>query len=224
MTAVITILFCVAVSAILWKKWIQAVRAEFIRNYRLPKGIFDSLQRKYPHLEPKDCHLVSRALRLFFLAHLKSGRKYVSMPSQAVDEVWHDFILNTRDYAKFCRGAFGRFMHHTPAVVLGSHTKSNEGLRRCWWFACVEENIDPKKPLRLPLLFAIDGKLNIPDGFTYVPDCKGVADGASGGPVHCGGSFSDPSVDGTCDGLGDTPTDSGSDGGSDGGSGCGGGD
>lgn len=224
MTAVITILFCVAVSAILWKKWIQAVRAEFIRNYRLPKGIFDSLQRKYPHLEPKDCHLVSRALRQYFLAYLKSGRKYVSMPSQAVDEVWHDFILNTRDYAKFCRGAFGRFMHHTPAVVLGSNTQSNEGLRRCWWFACVEENIDPKKPLRVPLLFAIDGKLNIPDGFTYVPDCKGVADGARGGPVHCGGSFSDPSVDGTCDGLGDTPTDSGSDGGSDGGSGCGGGD
>jgi hypothetical protein len=111
-------------------------------------------------------------------------------------------------------------MHHTPAVVLGSNTQSNEGLRRCWWFACVEENIDPKKPLRVPLLFAIDGKLNIPDGFTYVPDCKGVADGASGGPVHCGGSFSDPSVDGSCDGLGDTSSDSGSDGGS----GCGGGD
>jgi hypothetical protein len=111
-------------------------------------------------------------------------------------------------------------MHHTPAVVLGSNTQSNEGLRRCWWFACVEENIDPKKPLRVPLLFAIDGKLNIPDGFTYVPDCKGVADGASGGHVHCGGSFSDPSVDGTCDGLGDPSSDSGSDGGS----GCGGGD
>ena len=224
MIAVLIILFCIAVAAILWKKWIQAVRAEFIRNYRLPKGIFDSLQRKYPHLESKDCHLVSRALRQYFLAHLKSGRKYVSMPSQAVDEVWHDFILNTRDYAKFCRGAFGRFMHHTPAVVLSSNTQSNEGLRRCWWFACVEENIDPKKPLRVPLLFAIDGKLKIPDGFTYVPDCKGVSAGASGSPVHCGGSFSDASVDGTCDGLGDTASDSGSDGGSDGGSGCGGGD
>ncbi|MDO9481353.1 MAG: hypothetical protein Q8S96_16715 [Hydrogenophaga sp.] len=220
MTAVITILFCVAVSAILWKKWIQAVRAEFIRNYRLPKGIFDSLQRKYPHWEPKDCHLVSRALRLFFLAHLKSGRKYVSMPSQAVDEVWHDFILNTRDYAKFCRGAFGRFMHHTPAVVLGSNTQSNEGLRRCWWFACVEENIDPRKPLRLPLLFSIDGKLNIPDGFKYVPDCKRVADQSGSSPFHCGGSFSDAGVDGTSDGWGDAS----SDGGSDGGSGCGGGD
>jgi len=220
MTAVFTILFSVVFLAIIWKKWIQAVRAEFIRNYRLPKGIFDSLQRKYPHLEPKDCHLVSRALRQYFLAHLKSGRKYVSMPSQAVDEVWHDFILNTRDYAKFCRGAFGRFMHHTPAVVLGSNTQSNVGLRRCWWFACVDENIDPKKPLRLPLLFAIDGKLNIPDGFKYVPDCKRVADQSGSSPVHCGGSFSDAGVDGTSDGWGDAS----SDGGSDGGSGCGGGD
>lgn len=207
---------------ILWRKWIQAVRAEFIRSYQYPKGIFDSLKRKYPHLDAKDCQLVSRALRQFFLAHLKSGRKYVSMPSQAVDEVWHDFILNTKAYAKFCRRAFGRFMHHTPAVVMSSNRKSNEGLRRCWWFSCIEENIDPRKPLRLPLLFAIDSKLNISDGFKYVPDCRDMADSTGSGAVHCGGDFSDSSVDGTSDGFGDSSSsDSSSDGGC--GGGCGGG-
>ena len=31
-----------------------------------------------------------------------------------IDEVWHTFILYTRDYAKWCNEVFGRFMHHVP--------------------------------------------------------------------------------------------------------------
>jgi hypothetical protein len=220
---IVTTALLLIVLTFLWKKWIQAVRAEFIRTFRYPKGIFEGLKRKYPHLEAKDCQLVSRALRQYFLAHLKSGRKYVSMPSQAADEVWHDFILNTKEYAKFCQRAFGQFMHHTPAVVMSSNRKSNEGLRRCWWFSCVEENIDPKNALRLPLIFAIDSKLKISDGFRYVPDCSGISDTAGGGTIHCGGHFSDSSFDGTSDGFGDSSSsDSASDGGC--GGGCGGGD
>lgn len=222
MSGFITIVILVVLLLVIWRKWRLAARSEFIRKYRFPKGIFESLKKKYPHLEPKDFNLASRALRQFFLAHLKSGRKYVSMPSQAVDEVWHDFILNTREYAIFCERAFGRFMHHTPAVVMSSNRKSNEGLRRCWWYCCIEENVDPKNAVRLPLLFAIDAKLAIADGFRYVPDCRGVARSPDGGAVHCGGDFSDTRFDGTADGFGDASPDGGSDGGC--GGGCGGGD
>ena len=82
-------------------------------------------------------------LRQFFLAYLMSGKRYVSMPSQVADDLWHEFILYTRDYDAFCRRAFGVFLHHTPAVVLSEHRKSNEGLRRVWWYCCKYENIDP---------------------------------------------------------------------------------
>ncbi len=58
------------------------------------------------------------------------------MPSQVADDLWHEFILYTRDYDAFCRRAFGGFLHHTPAVVLSEHRKSNEGLRRVWWYCC----------------------------------------------------------------------------------------
>jgi hypothetical protein len=34
-------------------------------------------------------------------------------PSQRVDLGWHMFILNTHDYAEFCKG-LGRFIHHVP--------------------------------------------------------------------------------------------------------------
>ena len=201
----------------------EARRAEFIRGYTFPKGLIERLMKRRTSLQAKDAQLVARALRQYFLAHLKSGRQFVSMPSQVVDDLWHEFILYTRHYEAFCEQAFGRFMHHTPAVVLAAEQRDNAGLRRCWWQCCKEENIDPRRPTRLPLLFALDGKLGIADGFRYAPDCRALRAGGDGS-VHCGGDFSSASVDGSTDGFGDgsgSADGSGSDGGC--GGGCGGG-
>jgi hypothetical protein len=35
-------------------------------------------------------------------------------PSRAVDLGWHQFILNTQDYAEFCQRVAGYFIHHVP--------------------------------------------------------------------------------------------------------------
>ena len=35
-------------------------------------------------------------------------------PSKQVDLGWHQFILNTHDYAEFCDRIAGRFIHHVP--------------------------------------------------------------------------------------------------------------
>jgi len=111
------------------------------------------------------------------------------MPSQVVDDLWHEFILYTRNYALFCRRAFGGFLHHTPAAALGAANRSNEGLRRGWWQACREEHINPHRPSRLPLLFAIDRKLGIQNGFIYMLECSNPGEvakmSAVGWPIHC---------------------------------------
>ncbi len=196
-------------------------RAEFIRTFRFPDGLFAKLKARHPHLTQKDCHLVTQGLRQFFLSYLKSDRQFVSMPSQVVDDLWHEFILYTKAYHGFCKQAFGRFMHHTPAVVLSSDHGTNTGSRRCFWQSCKAENIDPNNPSRLPLLFALDEKLRIPAGFHYKANCDSLRTlaGATAGTtvIHCGGDFASISFDGTIDGFGD-----GGDGGSDGGGGCGG--
>jgi len=31
-----------------------------------------------------------------------------------VDEMWHTFLMFTRDYAEFCERSFGFFLHHVP--------------------------------------------------------------------------------------------------------------
>jgi hypothetical protein len=192
----------------IYRPWLQLRRAEFIRTYRWPPGLLERLEKHRPGLERKDSALVSRGLRQFFVAYLMSGKRYVSMPSQVADDLWHEFILYTREYDTFCRRAFGGFLHHTPAVVLSGHRKSNEGLRRVWWYCCKYENIDPVHPTRLPLLFALDSKLNIPDGFIYHPQCEELRKNGSGA-AYCGGDFANSSVDGSSAGFGDAGSDAG---------------
>lgn len=38
-------------------------------------------------------------------------------PSIDVDEIWHQHILHTKDYAKDCEFLFGFFLHHVPNPV-----------------------------------------------------------------------------------------------------------
>lgn len=51
-----------------------------------------------------------------FLSLITLGYRSLAMMSGAVDEVWHAFILHTRDYAVFCQQVIGRFIHHQPAT------------------------------------------------------------------------------------------------------------
>lgn len=46
------------------------------------------------------------------------------------------------------------------------------GLAQVWWYTCKYENIDPVYPTRLPLLFALDEKLNVPGGAVYPQGSK----------------------------------------------------
>ena len=231
--AIALVVLAVILSVSIVKPWLQLRRAEFVRTYRWPPGLLERLEKHRPGLARKDSALVSRGLRQFFIAYLMSGKRYVSMPSQAADDLWHEFILYTREYDAFCRRAFGGFLHHTPAVVLSAHRKSNEGLRRVWWYCCKYESIDPVHPTRLPLLFALDAKLGIPDGFVYHPQCEELRKTGSGA-AYCGGDFADSSIDGSSAGFGDASSDGGGHGGhgdaggghggdGDGGGGCGGG-
>lgn len=212
-------------SLIVWSRLRTARRAEYIRSYTLPRGIMERLQRRHPQLTLKDCQLVNKGLRQFFLAYHKGGYKYVSMPSQVADDLWHEFILYTKHYEQFCKQAFGRFLHHTPAAVLSSGKKSDGGLRRCWWYTCKEEFISPKRPTRLPLLFALDAKLSIANGFHYATDCEALRSQPNGRVIYCGGDFSNTNnTDGCGGGDSSDSSDSSSDGDSGGSdSGCGGG-
>jgi hypothetical protein len=210
------------------RAWEQSLRRRFVRESVFPRILGHQLKEAYPQLSRAEVDLVFYGLRQFFVAHLRSSRQFVAMPSKIVDVAWHAFILHTRAYDAWCTAAFGSLLHHTPAEVLGRDPRRNNGLRRTWYWACKEESIDPRKPSRLPLLFALDKKLSIVGGFSYSPDCRDI-DRKSASGDHCGadfGSSTDGGAGGDADSFGGSEA-SGSDSSGDSascGGGCGGGD
>lgn len=175
-------------------------RERFIRGYVFSKPMLQSLKEHYASLEEADTFLVARALRTYFLLHVRAGDALVAMPSKVVDALWHDFILDTREYHAFCKRAFGSYFHHVPAAKMHAGAPKDLAMRRTWRLACLEENINPMSATRLPLLFAIDAKLRIPEGNTYTlpvaqkenaascgGGCGGGGGGSSGDGGGCGG-------------------------------------
>ncbi len=230
----IFVLLAVAALALFLQVWRRSIRERYVRESPMPQFLKRKLRETYPHLSAKDCDLVEHGLRQFFLACSRSKKQFVAMPSKAADAMWHEFILHTKAYHRWCDLGLGRFLHHTPAEALGKQAIGNDGLRRAWYWTCKDEAINPKKPSRLPLLFALDAKLGIAGGFAYKPDCRDIdrknADGGTGGDTYCGTSFSDGSHSGSSGDFGGAETsdassssDGGSGDGGSGGGGCGGG-
>jgi hypothetical protein len=201
---------------VLWQRWRKRRQAGFIDAYPYARFLDRRLAAHRPELTNEQRAATLACLNDYFHLCRMAGRRMVAMPSQAADDAWHEFILFTRHYDKFCRAAFGRFLHHTPAEAMRSPTQASEGLKRAWRLACRHEGIDPKKPERLPRLFALDALLGIAGGFVYQLDCLAAGQTGSGycaSHIGCGGSG--------C--SGDAGSDGGGDAGGDGGSGCGGG-
>lgn len=167
-------------AVLLWRSWGKRRRAAYIDSFPYQQFLDQRLAARRPELSAAQRGEVFAGLQDYFQLCRTAGRRMVAMPSQAVDDAWHEFILFTRHYDKFCRRAFGRFLHHTPATAMTTPTQASDGLRRAWRLACTREAIDPKNPARLPRLFALDAALAISGGFIYQLDCLARAQGATG--------------------------------------------
>ena len=54
-------------------------------------------------------------VKFFYLASLPTRVHLV--PSQPVDELWHQHILTTRKYQEDCERLVGKFVHHNPSFT-----------------------------------------------------------------------------------------------------------
>lgn len=224
--SVFSLLAAAIIAAVLINRPRKAPGEHAIRDYPLPdERLAKALRKSYPHLSDEQIARVILGLREYFQLCRLAQRKMVAMPSQAVDVAWHELILDTRGYQRLCHACFGRFLHHTPAQAMSAPDMAQEGIRRAWQLSCRREGIAPDRPQRLPLLFALDADLAIPDGFHYRLDCQ-RDDGAGytfcashiGCGSGCGGSTDSASE--TNNLGGDGGADSGCNGGC--GGGCGG--
>ena len=59
-----------------------------------------------------------------YMAITKSLNGYQLVPNGDIDRIWHEHILDTRQYAKDCQELLGGFLHHYP--YFGMRGKSDE--------------------------------------------------------------------------------------------------
>lgn len=217
-------------------------RATFINAYRFPASLRGKLVFKYSQLTTEQIDQVIKGLRQFFLvclsANVVNGGAAVGMPSKVVDELWHQFILMSREYSEFCDQAFGKYLHHTPDAEMKNgldmslsntlHQLHSPGLntRMAGGAAAIAG---------VPLLFAMDRALDIEGGYQYdaraveVLELKRKQLLASSGSDGGGSVFDDGASGGSAslNNCSDTSSigcsDGGASSGSDGGGGCGGG-
>ena len=169
-----------------WLKNRKQKQLSFIENYQFPQAILDRAKQKHDYLSDKDMQKVAQATKDYFYICNQAKGKMVSMPSEIVDVLWHEFILFTRAYESFCKKGIGRFLHHVPTEAMTSKTSAQEGIKRAWRLSCAKENIHPKRPDKLPLLFVIDKVLEIKGGFNYDLRCKAKPYNSNSGS-SCGG-------------------------------------
>ena len=147
--------------AVAWRwhrRSLRQRRTRIIDHYVFPSVLRYKVQQRHAATRLDDAALlkVEAALRQFFRINAVSGRRPLAMPSQLVDDYWHEFILHTREYQRFCKDALGRFLHHTPASRIEGRDGQQRAIRRAWVLACQDEGLNPRHAARLPLLFGID--------------------------------------------------------------------
>lgn len=186
---IINILIGIVITlAIFWflKKEKYGRERRFLEYYTFSPSLLKRVQKQHDYLSNEDMLKVTRATKDYFIiCHIAKG-KMVAMPSEIVDVLWHEFILFTREYEKFCKKGLGRFLHHVPTEAMKSKTQAQEGIKRAWRLACAKEDINPKRPTKLPLIFSIDKDLSIVGGFTYQLNCSKTPYDSKNGN-SCGG-------------------------------------
>jgi len=203
--------------------------------YEFPFSVRQRVRLKHPDLQAEHTALVETALRRWFRLLARRPSVRLSMPSVLVDDMWHEFLLHTRDYAAFCDAAFGQFLHHEPESTMTpdqAAANRSDRLLLTLRLARQDENCGPGV---LPLLFRVDQEVGLEAPHRrYLADCggRGQCDEASRPDLVCLQHLAGPGRPlsmlrrkGT-DGLSSRDRTSGGggrSGGSHGGGGCGGG-
>lgn len=95
---------------------ILTYRAPFLIEKLLKDAIIDSSEEGE--------QLFTEVKRWMILVRLDTSKVW-QMYSLRIDEVWHQFVLFTDEYIKFCDFYFGSYFSHNPANAPGNNEKND---------------------------------------------------------------------------------------------------
>lgn len=91
--------------------------------------VFQRYEKDFPHNQLKAEEAFAELVKYFWLCkkHQQDLHNFpdnenlklhcaIYIEMKEIDDMWHTFLLFTKDYMKFCRTYFGSYMHHNPNV------------------------------------------------------------------------------------------------------------
>lgn len=148
----------------------KSKRYTYIDEYQLPNSINNVLKNVYSHLTDEDIEIIKQGLKEYLKLYvLSNNRGRIILPSQVIDIAWHEFT-KTVEYQEFCIKAFRFYLNRSLVNEMLDKRFLDNDLKVVWTLACKKEDINPIEPHKLPLIFSIDTKLKIDDGYKYTID------------------------------------------------------
>ncbi|MDQ4102848.1 MAG: hypothetical protein M3186_03765 [Actinomycetota bacterium] len=142
--------------------------AAAVDAYAFPLSVQQRLQLKHPDLRAEHIAVVEGGLRQWFRILTRRPSARLAMPSRLADDMWHEFLLHTHDYAAFCDMVCGRFLHHQPESAMSpdqAEANRSDRLLLTLLLARQDDNC------ALPLLFRADQEIGLTGGRRYVAGC-----------------------------------------------------
>lgn len=82
------------------------------RTFSIPRAIIGRFAKRNGVSVPTAKRLGGELVKFLTLC---ATSEQSLVPSPIIDEMWHHFILHTRDYEKWCTSHLGKFIHHVPS-------------------------------------------------------------------------------------------------------------
>lgn len=85
---------------------------EEIMGYQMP-DVIKRCKKDFNYTDEDMC-IIEKEFKRFMVMSVLLEDKGIGMYSKDIDNLWHSFILFTKEYATFCDRFNGKFIHHVP--------------------------------------------------------------------------------------------------------------
>lgn len=75
--------------------------------------------------KPSEIEQGIRLYRNYLILHLKYPEEKLP-PSECIDEIWHNHILDTQKYRNDCEKIFGKYLDHYPYFGIDGHSNLDD--------------------------------------------------------------------------------------------------
>lgn len=138
-------------------------KLEKIEQLNIDSIFWNKLKQQYPELSLKQRRLIELGFKDYLALHVMQKQAY-TMPSHAVDALWHVLLQYPIQYQYLCKQTIGRTLNHSPYEATTKPEEQARQLFEAWKYSCMLHGYNPRNTMQLPRLFAIDQALALENG------------------------------------------------------------